>query len=998
MSGSSLTYALAAKAMLISTWDRTRVRRLAWITLGFGIPIIGGLLVSPWLWVIQNRTFIRTTVIGFLLGLEVAYAVVVVGVLIGMPVFGRALYRSWCNGAPSQRAARGLLLCVCSVLGLVLAETIVAARRAVASRLTLPNDAEPKLSFRVNRNGVTRIEKGELAGKPLFDPARLEPRPPRITKGHSGAHDSQVTVVVLGESSATGMPYNAWLSIGSIVAWQLERAIPGKHFGVEMLARPGDTLSGQYRKLAELGRRPDVLIVYAGHNEFIATIPWMRRVHHYNDDDLGLLFGIDKFAGRVSPIFKLVRETADKYRVMQEPLMGATQPLVDAPAYSPGELAERLTDFRRRLDEIAAYGERIGALTILVAPPSNGADFDPNRSFLPAETPRAQRAAFERAFQAARRAENAERERAVELYRSLLAWQPGFAETHYRLGRLLEQSGAWDEAYLHYIRARDLDGFPMRCLTPFQEAYLETAARHDCIVVDGQALFHSIGPHGLLNDYLFHDAMHPSLRGHIALAQAILDSLYARRAFGWPAGASAPSIDPISCATHFGLKPKDWKPLCERGYMFYHMTAALRYDPSQRQTKKLAFKNAAERIARGEPAEAVGLPNVGVPAAMRAGPGTAGSVGAVFLLAFSALAGSAAAGEPRLNQIQVIGSHNSYHIAAAPAVLDLIGATSRRQADSLDYTHRPLAQQFGELGIRQIELDLFADPQGGLFAQPRARKILADRGKDAGPDPDADGQLRKPGLKVLHVPDVDFRSTAPTFVDALRQIRAWSQQNRRHVPILVLLELKDESIFGVPTKPVRFDRAELDAVDAEIRSIFAKDEILTPDRVRGRFATLPEAIHTEGWPLLESVRGLVMFALDNEGAIRDRYLQGHPSLKDRLLFTTVASSHPAAAWFKINDPVKEFDRIQELVRAGFLVRTRADADTRQARSGDASQRDKAMASGAQFISTDYRERDPRFSEYSVRFPGHQVARSNPVSGDPAWADLDLETGKAAAQR
>ena len=190
-------------------------------------------------------------------------------------------------------------------------------------------------------------------------------------------------------------------------------------------------------------------------------------------------------------------------------------------------------------------------------------------------------------------------------------------------------------------------------------------------------------------------------------------------------------------------------------------------------------------------------------------------------------------------------------------------------------------EQFSELGIRQIELDLFADPRGGLFAEPRARKILAGRGKDPGPDPDSDGRLRKPGLKVLHVPDVDFRSTTPTFIDALKQIRAWSQQNRRHVPILVLLELKDESIFGVPTKPVRFDRAELDGVDAEILSVFAKDEILTPDRVRGRFATLPEAIHAEGWPALDS-RARARDVCARQRGRTPRPVPGRPPRRSRI--------------------------------------------------------------------------------------------------------------------
>ena len=184
---------------------------------------------------------------------------------------------------------------------------------------------------------------------------------------------------------------------------------------------------------------------------------------------------------------------------------------------------------------------------------------------------------------------------------------------------------------------------------------------------------------------------------------------------------------------------------------------------------------------------------------------------------------SAAGGEPRLNQIQVIGSHNSYHIAPAPAVLELIAASGRRRAESLDYTHPPLAEQFSQLGIRQVELDVYADPKGGLFAAPSARKILSGLGKEPGPDPDAEGQLEKPGLKVLHVPDVDFRSTAPTFVDALKQIRAWSQANRRHVPILIQVELKDDAIPACRPARAASGATEIDTVDAEILSVFRQD-------------------------------------------------------------------------------------------------------------------------------------------------------------------------------
>jgi hypothetical protein len=353
------------------------------------------------------------------------------------------------------------------------------------------------------------------------------------------------------------------------------------------------------------------------------------------------------------------------------------------------------------------------------------------------------------------------------------------------------------------------------------------------------------------------------------------------------------------------------------------------------------------------------------------------------------------ADEPRLNQIQVLGTHNSYHIAPTPAIYDLVASAGRRRAEGLDYSHRPLNEQLSKLGIREIELDVFADPKGGLYAEPNLRKMVKNRGKDPGPDPAADGQLHKPGFKILHVQDVDFRSHTPTFVDALKQIRTWSRANRRHVPIMIMVELKDEAFFGLSTKPVKFGRDEVDQVDAAILSVFDRSEILTPDRVRGRFETLPEALRSQGWPALDAVRGLVMFSLENENALREHYLDGHKALRGRVMFATVAPSDPAAAWFNINNPLEEFDRIQKLVRDGFIVRTRADADTVQARSNDTTQCDKALASGAQFVSTDYPEPDRRLSDYCVRLPGMVIARPNPVTGDKVSGSIDLESGKPA---
>ncbi len=345
---------------------------------------------------------------------------------------------------------------------------------------------------------------------------------------------------------------------------------------------------------------------------------------------------------------------------------------------------------------------------------------------------------------------------------------------------------------------------------------------------------------------------------------------------------------------------------------------------------------------------------------------------------------------PKVDQIQVIGSHNSYHIAPHPNVQGMLGPRGRVAAQALDYTHRPLAEQFTRLGVRQVELDVFADPEGGRYADPTARKILKGFRREPGPDPDGDGVMRRAGFKVFHIQDIDFLSTVPTFLGALHQVHDWSAAHPWHVPILVLVELKDDVVPGLPTRPVPFGKAELDAVDAEIRSVFDSQGLLSPDDLRGPFDTLPEAIKARGWPSLEASRGKVLFALDNEGPVLDLYLAGHPALRGRAMFASVEPGQPAAAWMKRNDPIQDFEAIRKLVKDGYLVRTRADADTAEARRDDPHRREMALASGAQFVSTDFPESRPEISGYRVRLPGGLVARSNPVSGDPLLDGIDLD--------
>jgi hypothetical protein len=321
----------------------------------------------------------------------------------------------------------------------------------------------------------------------------------------------------------------------------------------------------------------------------------------------------------------------------------------------------------------------------------------------------------------------------------------------------------------------------------------------------------------------------------------------------------------------------------------------------------------------------------------------------------------------RMNEIQVLGSHNSYHVGMSKDVFDLVHAFSATSADALDYHHPPLVEQLSKEGARQLEIDVYADPKGGLFSQ---RHIFKALGK-----PIASGipELDAPGFKVQHEAEIDFESSCVTFVICAKQVKSWSDANPRHLPVMILVEAKsdpspDPAKLGFVT-PVPIGARELAALDDEIHSVFEDDELVRPGDVTD-----------DGWPTVESARGKVWFALDNE------------DLADVYEGTTIFTSKPGAAtpgFVKLNDPVKDGDRIRALVRKGFIVRTRADADTVQARTNDTSMRDAALVSGAQIVSTDYLTADTRFSDYVVRLPGGAVARCDPVNAPKTCDDAQL---------
>ncbi len=367
----------------------------------------------------------------------------------------------------------------------------------------------------------------------------------------------------------------------------------------------------------------------------------------------------------------------------------------------------------------------------------------------------------------------------------------------------------------------------------------------------------------------------------------------------------------------------------------------------------------------------------------------------------------------KINQIQVLGTHNSYSKPIDTAVLNYLDPVLEGMIDkyftqmtdeqkvffneyhpnkikfreSLSYNHPNFNEQLNA-GLRSFEIDVYYDPKGGRFTKPAAYEFLKKQGKkDLLPFDTTD--LSEPGFKVMHIADIDFRSHYPTFSLALKALKSWSDKNSKHIPIFIIIEAKDSGmpIFPNSTKVLPFDEEAFDALDEKIFSILGKDKVITPDQVRGKYSTLEEAVKAQNWPLLTNSRGKFLFMLlpSTAGANIENptpYLKDRPSLEGRAMFLQSQPGRPYSAFLLLDNAIIRKNEIMEHVKNGYLVRSRTDIDTYEAKVNDRTRSVAAFESGAQVLSTDYFKPGNAYgTDYYITLPGNNPVRINPVNSN-----------------
>jgi tetratricopeptide (TPR) repeat protein len=338
---------------------------------------------------------------------------------------------------------------------------------------------------------------------------------------------------VLGGSTAAGFPYGKWASLAGILEQRLQREHPGRVVEVIPVAMSAINSWSLLDFVPEvLALEPDVVLIYAGHNEY-----------------LGIL-GVGSAFGGGSPAITRALLALQRVRLLALGLR-ATAALQPAPAAQGGEpatlmarvaaeqriplgsplYAAGLAQFEGNLDRMLSAFARRGVPVFIATLASNERDQPP---FMPVPPPGLDGAAWQGRFNAARgRLAAGDLDFARAEADAMIAAAPDSGEGHFLRGELLFATGDHHAARAAFLAAKDRDALRFRAPEAFNDIVRQAAARHGATVVDVQAALVAAADGGVIGDELMLEHLHPNARGYVLLAETFHAALLAA---GLPGG------------------------------------------------------------------------------------------------------------------------------------------------------------------------------------------------------------------------------------------------------------------------------------------------------------------------------------------------------------------------------------------------------------------------------------------------------------------------------
>ncbi|MFV1994471.1 MAG: hypothetical protein ACC661_03455 [Verrucomicrobiales bacterium] len=338
-------------------------------------------------------------------------------------------------------------------------------------------------------------------------PEASRPLPPK--------EEGEFRVLLYGGSTVAGWPVPE-MGFAAQMQDYLEQIVSGRRIRLVNYAVSAQPSTYVLRKLNETlaAGDADAVVVLTAHNEFMLE-------EDLSVEDLDRIYAIQESLSRLALVRRIRRLL---YRVhisrRSETVMNRLPERVDR--NSP-QFRDTVALYENNLGLIVRLARGAGVPLFLCTGPANLVDWPPSmEGYPPYAGIESHRAAVENlgALLSA-----AQWQSALAQAEAALVEFPEEASLHYGAGRALMNLGRMEGAHRHFLLASDLDVFPYRALTRFNELIRNMAGRPGVRVVDLARVLGERSRYGLPGWEMIFDSVHPSPKGNFLVATALIDAL-----------------------------------------------------------------------------------------------------------------------------------------------------------------------------------------------------------------------------------------------------------------------------------------------------------------------------------------------------------------------------------------------------------------------------------------------------------------------------------------
>lgn len=374
----------------------------------------------------------------------------------------------------------------------------------------------------VKQNEVYRVKDGTRAGRVFVYPGF---RPVRFTRTKA---PNTIRIFALGGSTTFGQWVGAEYAFPVLIGRHLQERMNNRQIEVLNLGCPGlesTRVAILFERILEFD--PDVILIYAGHNEMLMEEKLLVPTLEFADKIRITLISVSHIAGWMNYGISRYRRLRD-YEIMREEsaeleagkIVAHVNVAQDGWYRLPSKayLDKVAENYFNNMHTIAVTARKAGIPTFFILPVANPL-FPPEQSghadnFQLAEQFSALLRHFRNAFQ------NNDYQEALEYVDRAIALSPDYAMAHYARGTVLLSVGQQAEALTEFQRAADLDAYTHRITSRLQTTMIDAVESAKGTWIDPRPIFQRELSTPAI-EKLFIDHCHPTKYGHQLIADMV---------------------------------------------------------------------------------------------------------------------------------------------------------------------------------------------------------------------------------------------------------------------------------------------------------------------------------------------------------------------------------------------------------------------------------------------------------------------------------------------